>query len=316
MSTEVPLKINIEEAHRRIKPYIHKTPIFTSSAINEITESELFFKCENLQRVGAFKMRGAVNALMSLSGVQLQKGVATHSSGNHAAALSLAARMNGINAFIVMPRTAPGIKVAAVESYGGKITFCESTQEAREKTLEEIINKSGAQFIHPYNNYRIIEGQATCAKEILEDLESPDFLVAPVGGGGLLSGTCLSAAYFGDKVKVIGAEPSGADDAFRSIRDSVIYPSINPKTIADGLLTSLCERTYEIIREHVYKILTVEDELIIKAMKLLWERMKLIVEPSGAVPLAVVIKNPGLFRGKRVGLIISGGNVDIQNLPW
>ena len=311
-----PTKQDIIEAHERIKNQIHRTPILSSSSINRIAGCELYFKCENLQKVGAFKFRGASNAVLSLSKEELQKGVATHSSGNHAAALALAAKMENVPAYIVMPRTAPQIKKAAVEGYGAKIIFCEPTLQAREETLAKVVEETGATFIHPYNNYSVIAGQATCAKEILEELTDPDYIIPPVGGGGLASGTCLSAKYYSTKTKVIGAEPLGADDAFRSLRDKTIYPSANPKTICDGLLTSLGEKTFVILSRDLHEILTASEESIIEAMQLIWERMKIIVEPSSAVTLAVVMENREKFAGKKIALILSGGNVDLTKLPF
>lgn len=316
METYCPSETDIISAHERIKDFIHRTPVLTSKSINRITGCDLHFKCENLQKVGAFKMRGASNAVLSLSDEDLSKGVATHSSGNHAAALSLAAKMMNVSAHIVMPRTAPEIKKAAVKEYGGNIIFCEPTLQAREETLNKVVEQTGATFIHPYDNYEIIKGQATCAKEVFEEIDSTDYIIAPAGGGGLLSGTCLSAEYFSPQTKVIGAEPSGADDMFRSIRDSKIYPSVNPNTIADGLLTSLSDKTYSIIKRFVNGILTVDDDIIIKAMQLIWERMKIVVEPSAAVTLAVVMKNREIFENKKTVLILSGGNVDLSKLPW
>jgi threonine dehydratase len=311
-----PTKQNILDAHERIIKQIHRTPILTSSTLNSIFGCELYFKCENFQKVGAFKFRGASNAVLSLDGNELLRGVATHSSGNHAAALALAAKMKNIPAFIVMPKTAPEIKKKAVEGYGAKIIFCEPTLQAREESLEKVVEETGAVFIHPYDNYSIVAGQATCAKEIYEDLDALDFTIAPVGGGGLLSGTCLSKKYFSPNTKIIGAEPRGADDAYRSIRDGKIYPSINPKTICDGLLTNLSEKTFSIIRNNVNEILTAEEESIINAMRMIWERMKIVVEPSAAITLAVVLENKKKFSGKRIGLILSGGNVDLEKLPW
>lgn len=311
-----PTKENIILAHERIKKFIHKTPLMTSEQINAMTSSSLYFKCENLQKVGAFKMRGASNAVLSLSESDLVNGVATHSSGNHAAALAKAAKMKNIPAYIVMPENAPAIKKNAVESYGGKIIFCKPTLEARESTLAEVVEKTNAIFIHPYNNDKIIEGQATCAKEIFDEESNFDFIIAPVGGGGLLSGTCIATNYFSPMTKIIGAEPAGADDAFRSIRDKKIYPSTNPMTIADGLRTSLTEKTFSIISKFANEIITVNEESIITAMKLIWERMKIIVEPSGAVPLAVILENSQKFKNKKTALILSGGNCDLNNLPW
>ncbi|NOX18137.1 MAG: pyridoxal-phosphate dependent enzyme [Chlorobi bacterium] len=316
MLNAVPTKENILEAEKRIKKFIHRTPILTSESINGISGAKLFFKCENFQKVGAFKFRGATNAILSLPKEELSRGVATHSSGNHAAALSLAAIMNGVPAYIVMPKTAPKIKIDAVKEYGGIITFCEPTLEARETELKKVVEKTGATFVHPYDNYDIIAGQATCAKEIIESVENIDYILAPVGGGGLLSGTALSAKYFGENIKVSAAEPEGADDAFRSLRDGKIYPSTDPNTIADGLLTSLSEKTFEIIENNVEEIITVSDEEIIYAMRMIWERMKIIVEPSSAVTLAAVLKQKTKFADKKIALILSGGNVDLENLPF
>jgi threonine dehydratase len=316
MIENFPKKADIIEAHKRIEKFINKTPLLKSSTINSITKTDLFFKCENFQKVGAFKMRGASNALLSLDSEQIEKGVATHSSGNHAAALSLAAKLKNIPAYIVMPKTAPSIKKEAVSEYNGIITFCEPSQAEREVTLTKIVEKTGAAFIHPYDNYKIIEGQATCAKEVFDELENIDYLVAPIGGGGLISGTCLAAQYFSTHTKVIGVEPTGADDAFRSLRDNKIYPSVKPKTIADGLLTSFSNRTFNIAKKYVDRVLLVNDSEIIDAMRLIYERMKIVVEPSAAVTLAAVIKNPECFSNKRVCCILSGGNVDLNNLHW
>jgi threonine dehydratase len=300
---------DIKIAHNKIKSNIHKTPVLTSKSINIITQSNLFFKCENFQRAGAFKMRGASNAILSLKGEELKNGVATHSSGNHAGALALAAKTIGTKAYIAMPENAPEVKILAVKGYGGNVTFCKPTLEDREATLKKIVDRTNATFIHPYDDYRIITGQATCAKEIYEGIDNVDYLIAPVGGGGLLSGSILSSKYFSPYTKVIGAEPIGADDAFRSIRDNKIYPSVNPQTIADGLLTSLSSKTFNIIKDGVDRIITVKEETIKSAMYLIWERMKIIVEPSSATVLAVVIENPELFINKKVALILSGGNI-------
>ncbi len=312
----IPTKEDIIECHDKIKSFINRTPVLTSTTLNKIFGSELYFKCENFQKIGAFKYRGATNAVLSLSKEELAKGIATHSSGNHAQAIALAAKTHKTKAHIVMPENAPEIKKNAVYEYGAEVTLCEPTQKAREETLAKIVEETGATFIHPYNDYRIICGQATSAKELIEDVDNLDFIIAPVSGGGLLSGTSLSAHYFGEKVKVIAAEPKGADDAFRSFRDNKIYPSINPQTIADGLRTALCPKTFEIVKKHVSEILTVEEETIIKAMRLLWERMKIVVEPSGAVSFASIIENKEKFGGKKVGVIVSGGNVDLNDLPW
>lgn len=305
-------KENIEVAHDRIKNYIYHTPVITSEQIDSLLGCSLFFKCENFQRVGAFKARGAMNALLQLSEAERQRGVATHSSGNHAQALARAAQLLQVPAYIVMPANAPQIKKKGVLSYGGIITECEPTLQAREKTLAEVVQQTGAFEIHPFNNYEVIAGQATAAKELLEDIEDLDYIIAPVGGGGLLSGTALSAKYFSAKTKVIAAEPAGADDTYRSMKSGKREIS-QAQSIADGLLTSLGDKTFPIIQEHVQEVITVSDEEIIMAMRLIWEKLKVIVEPSGAVPLAVVLKQPSLFINKRIGIIISGGNVDFEN---
>jgi threonine dehydratase len=306
-------KESIAEAHERIKPYIHKTPVLTSASIDEIAGCKIFFKCENLQNVGAFKARGAMNAALSLTEKEREKGIATHSSGNHAQAIARAAQKLGIKSYIVMPRTAPAIKRKGVKGYGGEIFECEPTLQARETTLAEVIRKTGATEIHPFNNYKVMEGQATAAKELFEEVKDIDFIVAPVGGGGLLSGTALTTKFFSPSTKVIAAEPEGADDAFRSMQSGKIEPS-QSNTIADGLLTSLGDKTFPVIRDNVSEVITVSDEEIISAMKLIWERLKVIVEPSGAVPFAAVLKRKDLFAGKRVGVIFSGGNVDLEKV--
>jgi threonine dehydratase len=276
----------------------------------------IFFKCENFQKVGAFKARGATNAVRSLGHDSLTKGVATHSSGNHAQALSWAAALAGANAYIVMPSNSSPVKVDAVKGYGGRITLCEPTLSSRETTLHKIIEETGAIEIHPYNNPRIIAGQATSALELIEEIPGLDIIIAPVGGGGLLSGTALSALFFAPGTKVVAAEPEQANDAFRSFTAGTLIPSVNPQTIADGLRTSLGSLTFPIIQKHVSLIVTVSEDSIVRAMKLLWERMKIIVEPSSAVPFAAIMENKINIEGKRVGLILSGGNVDLNNLPW
>ncbi len=301
----------VEEAHKRIKPFIHKTPVLQSRSINELAGTSLFFKCENMQRGGAFKARGAFNASLQLSKEELLKGVATHSSGNHATALSLAARTLGIPAYIVMPSNSKKIKIQSVQAFGGKITFCEPNLKARESTLNEVISKTGAVFIPPYDDYRIIAGQATAAKEFLEEIPQLDAIIAPVGGGGLLAGTAISSKYFSDKCISFAAEPSGADDAYRSLNAGEIIPSVNPSTISDGLLTSLGIKNFPIIQELVTQIIRVEEDEIISAMRLIWERVKIIVEPSSATVLAAVLKSKDIFKGKNTGLILSGGNVDL-----
>lgn len=311
-----PRKEEILESAKRIQPYIHHTPVLTSRAIDEIAGAKIFFKCENLQKAGAFKSRGALNAVFSINQLDINQGVATHSSGNHAAALARAAQLKNIPAYIVMPENSSKVKVAAVKTYGGQITFCIPTLEAREEKLNEVLNETNAFEIHPYNNYAVITGQATAALELIEDISDLDTIIAPVGGGGLLSGTALSAHYFSPSTKVIAAEPSGADDAYQSFYQKKFIPSVNPDTIADGLRTSLGSLTFPIIQRLVSDILTVNDQDTIEAMKLVWERMKIIIEPSSAVALAIVLKHKQRFDGQRIGIIISGGNVDLMHLPW
>lgn len=311
-----PDKQSVISAAERIKPYLHRTPVLSSSAINRMFNCNIRFKCENFQKAGAFKSRGATNALLQLSQDDLTKGVATHSSGNHAAALSLAAKRLGTRAFIVMPENSNKLKIKAVEEYGGVITFCKPTLTARESTLAAVIRETGAVEIHPYNDYRIIAGQATACMELIEELPDLEVVMAPVGGGGLLSGTALAAGFFGQKVRVIGAEPAGADDAYRSFYGGIFVPSENPQTIADGLLTSLGSLTYPIIQQHVHQIVTVSEEAIREAMKLIWERMKIIVEPSSAVPLAAILEKKVQVEGAEIGIILSGGNVDPSALPF
>jgi threonine dehydratase len=311
-----PGRDEILQAANRIRPHIHRTPVLTCSAIDHIAGASIFFKCENFQKAGAFKSRGAVNAVFSYDPCDIKQGVATHSSGNHAAALSRAAQLKHIPAYIVMPENSSKVKIAAVKTYGGKITFCIPTLEAREQKLNEVLIETNAFEIHPYNNYSIIAGQATAALELIEDQPDLDLIVAPVGGGGLLSGTALSAHYFSPATKVFAAEPSGADDAYQSFYQKKFIPAINPDTVADGLRTSLGSFTFPIIRRLVSDIITVNDQATIEAMKLVWERMKIIIEPSSAVALAMVIKHKHRFAGQKIGIILSGGNVDLMHLPW
>lgn len=306
----------IQAAALRIGPHIHRTPVLTCQAIDEKARCRLFFKCENLQKVGAFKMRGATNAVFSLSDKEAARGVATHSSGNHAQALALAARLRGTKAYIVMPTSAPAVKRAAVAGYGAEIIDCKPTLQAREETLEQVVKRTGAVFIHPYDNEQIIAGQGTAAMELLEEKPGLDIVMAPVGGGGLLSGTALATHAAGEHIRVIAAEPCGADDAARSLEAGRIIPSLNPDTVADGLLTSLGKLNFPIIQKHVQCIWTVDDEAIIAAMRLVWERMKIIIEPSSAVCLAAVLEHPTETAGLNIGIIISGGNVDLDHLPW
>lgn len=308
---QVPSKDDILVAHERIKSYIHHTSVMSSGSIDALAGCRVYFKCENFQKIGAFKARGAMNAVLSLSEEERAKGVATHSSGNHAQALARAAKIMGIRAYIVMPRTAPEIKKKGVRAFGGEITECEPTLEARESTLAEVIKRTGATEIHPFNNYDVIAGQATAAIELLDTAGELDFMLAPVGGGGLLSGTLLAAKYFSPRTKVIAGEPAGADDTFRSLKSGKIEPS-QADTVADGLLTSLGDKTFPLIKEMVSEVITVNDHEIISAMRLIWERMKIIVEPSCAVPFAAVLKEKEKFAGKNVGIILSGGNVDLE----
>jgi threonine dehydratase len=310
--TMLPDKNVIELAHARIRPCIHFTPVMTSQGIDELAGCQIFFKCENLQKIGAFKARGALNAVLSLSDSELQKGVATHSSGNHAQALARAAKMRRVKSYIVMPHTSPEIKKRGVRGLGGEIFECEPTLQAREAMLADVIKKTGATEIHPFNNYEVIAGQATAAKELYEQQKDIDIMIAPVGGGGLLSGTALATEYFSKGTKIIAAEPAGADDTFRAMQSGKIEVS-QAKSIADGLLTSLGDKTFPIIHKYVSEVVTVTDPEIITAMRLIWDRMKIIVEPSAAVPLAAVLKAKEKFAGKRVGMILSGGNVDLLN---
>ncbi len=313
---EAPSLADIERAAERIRPYAHRTPVLTSSALNQLTGAELFFKCENFQKVGAFKFRGAANAVFCLSDGEASRGVATHSSGNHAQALALAARLRGVPAHIVMPDNSPKVKVEAVRGYGGRIVFCRPTQAERESTLAEVVRDTGAAFIHPYDDARVIAGQATAARELLAEIQGLDLLLAPVGGGGLASGTALAARYLSDRARVIAAEPAGADDAFRSLREGRIVPSQDPRTVADGLRTSLGRLTFPILRALLAEVVTVSEEGIIKAMRLVWERMKILIEPSAAVPVAALLEGGVQARGLRVGVILSGGNIDLDALPW
>jgi len=316
MVSTIPTKEAIELAAQRIEPFVHRTPVVTSHFLDTLSGARIYLKCENLQKIGAFKIRGATNAALQLSKAEQQKGLTTHSSGNHAQAVALTAKNLGTKAFIVMPENAPAVKKAAVADYGAEIIFCKPTLEAREKTLSEVVKRTGATFLHPYDNPEIIVGQATCAKELLEDTPALDIIMAPVGGGGLLSGTALSAHYFSPATEVIAVEPEGADDAFRSFEAGKIIPSQNPKTIADGLLTSLGTINFPIIQQFVSEIMLVNDVEIVEAMRYLYERVKLVVEPSAAVPLAALLKHPDRFQGKSVGIVLSGGNVDLSKLPF
>ncbi|HEX2898656.1 MAG TPA: pyridoxal-phosphate dependent enzyme [Bacteroidia bacterium] len=303
-------------AQARIAPFIHCTPVLTSTLINAAVGAELYFKCENLQKIGAFKIRGATNALRSMSADELRGGACTHSSGNHAQAVAYAARALGIPAYIVMPSTSSAVKKAAVAAYGAKIYECEPNQAAREAMAAQVMQDTGAAFVHPYDDDRIIAGQGTAAMELIQDQPGLDHVLAPIGGGGLMGGTALAVAYFSPGSKAIACEPDGADDAFRSFRDRVPYPSQNPKTLADGLLTSVGERNREILFSHVDQVVTCSEQAMVQAMRLVWERMKIVIEPSSAVPLACLLEGKLDVRGKRVGIIVSGGNVDLSRLPF
>ena len=307
----IPDKQAIEQAHRRILGHIQSTPVLKSSGLDEMAGCELFFKCENFQKIGAFKARGAMNAALLLSSEEKAKGIATHSSGNHAQAVARAAKILGIKSYIVMPNNSSEMKRRGVVGYGGEITLCEPNLDAREKTLKDIIARTGATEIHPFNNYAVIAGQATVAKELIEEVDKLDIIVAPVGGGGLISGTALSTKFFSPATYVIGAEPEGADDAFRSMQTGKIQPAAT-NSVADGLLTSLGDKTFSIIRNEVREIITANDKEIVSAMRLVWERLKIVIEPSAAVPLAIVLKAKVKFLGRRVGIIFSGGNVDLE----
>jgi len=332
----LPSPVDVLAAAERIAGIVHRTPVVTCAALDAATGARLWFKCENLQKVGAFKARGATNAVLSLHPTSVARGVCTHSSGNHAAALAWAAARRGVPAYVVMPRNAPPVKHAAVAGYGARVTWCEPTLAAREETLAAVRRETGAEFVHPYDNLAVIAGQGTAALELLREVPELDAVVAPVGGGGLLSGTLLAArALAGDPpraVRVFGAEPELADDAFRSLRDGQLQPALPPRTVADGLRTALSQRTFAILRGNdrrgtdrrgddrgdpgVAGVLTVPEETILQATRLLFERAKLVVEPSGAVPLAALLAHPEVLRGARVGVILSGGNVDLDRLPW
>ncbi|MDU8942221.1 beta-hydroxyaspartate dehydratase BhcB [Ovoidimarina sediminis] len=312
----IPTYEDVVTAHERIKPHIHRTPVLTSSYFNDLVGAELFFKCENFQKAGAFKVRGASNAVFGLDDAQTQKGVCTHSSGNHALSLSYAAGRRGIPCNVVMPRTAPEAKKAAVRGYGGKITECEPSTSSREEVFARVQAETGGEFVHPYNDPRVIAGQGTCSREFMEQTDGVDMMVAPIGGGGMISGTCLTLSNIAPEVEIIAAEPEQADDAYRSFKAGHIIADDAPVTIADGLKVPLKELTWHFVSNHVTDILTASEQEIIDAMKLTWQRMKIVMEPSCAVPLATILKNKDRFAGKRVGVIITGGNVDLDKLPW
>jgi threonine dehydratase len=313
---EFPNLAEIRGAAARIAPYARRTPVMTSATLDEMFGARVFFKCENLQKVGAFKFRGACNAIFSLPAEEAARGIVTHSSGNHAAAVALGARLRGVPAYIAMPENSSPIKKIAVSGYGGQIFLFPPNPAAREAAKSEIIRKTGAAFVHPFNDLRVIAGQATAALELVEEVGRLDVIMAPVGGGGLLSGTALGAAAISPGTKVIAAEPEEADDAYRSLKEGRIMPSVSPKTIADGLLTSLGDLTFPIIQKHVSEIVTVSEKAIVAGMRLIWERMKIVIEPSAAVPVGVFLEKKIDLTGKRVGVILSGGNVDLDHLPW
>ena len=314
--TEIPSLQDIIAAHERIAPYIHRTPVLTSRSINDLAGCSIYFKCENLQKIGAFKIRGATNAVLSLSPEDTSNGVATHSSGNHAQAVALAARNKGLSSFVVMPENSAKVKVEAVKGYGAEITFCKNDIDSRQETLDKVISRTGAKFIHPYNDVEVIAGQATAAMELLEDVAELDIILAPIGGGGLLSGTSLSTHYISPSTTIIGSEPKEVDDAFRSLAAGSIQNNETTDTIADGLKTNLGDITFGIIRNHVSQIITVSEDEIVDAMRKIWERMKIIIEPSSAVPFAAILREPHTFKGKRVGLIVTGGNIELDKLPF
>lgn len=315
-SMHIPTFDDVVAARGRIAPYIHLTPVLTSSYLDDLAGAKLFFKCESFQKAGVFKARGACNAVFGLSPDEAKKGVATHSSGNHGLSLAYAASRRRIPCTVVMPRIAPQAKKDAVKGYGGRVVECEPSTSSREKVFAEVVAETGAEFVHPYNDARVIAGQATCSRELLEQVEGLDAVIAPIGGGGMISGTCLTLASIAPSIKVYAGEPKQADDAYRSFKAGHIIADDAPETVADGLKVPLKELTWHFVSRHVSDILTVSEEEIVDAMKLVWKRMKIIMEPSSAVPVAGLLKNKELFKGKRVGVIVTGGNVDLDNLPW
>jgi threonine dehydratase len=313
---DIPTYQDVCNAHERVKPWIHCTPVLTSHTFDELVGAELFFKCENLQKAGAFKVRGGTNAVFSLSEAQAERGVATHSSGNHALSLSRAAQCRGIPCRVVMPHTAPQAKLEAVQGYGGQVTTCEPSMAAREQALEGILEEAGAEFVHPYNDPRVIAGQGTCIKEVLEDIGELDAVIAPIGGGGMVSGTALTCSAIAPNTRVYAGEPEQADDAYRSFKSGQVVVDDAPETVADGLRVGLKPYTWHFVSNYVTDILTVSEAEIIDAMRLVWQRMKIVIEPSSAVAFAAVLKNKDTFAGQRVAVIFTGGNVDLDKLPW
>lgn len=314
--THIPTYQDMLEAHERIMPHIRRTPVLRSDHLNEISGAKLFFKCENLQEPGAFKVRGASNAVFGLDEAQAARGVATHSSGNHASCLSYAAMRRGIPCNVVMPRTAPQAKKDTVRRYGGQITECAPSTTSREATFARVQAETGGDFVHPYNDPRVIAGQGTCSREFMEQADGLDMVVAPIGGGGMISGTCLTLSTLAPETQIIAAEPQQADDAYRSFRAGHIIADDAPETVADGLKVPLKDLTWHFVSNHVSEIYTASEQEIIDAMKLTWKHLRIVMEPSSAVPLAVILKNPEIFRNKRVGIIVTGGNVDLDKLPW
>ncbi len=313
---QIPTFDDMLAAHKRIAPHIRRTPVRVSDHLNDLTGAQLFFKCENFQEPGAFKVRGAANAVFGLDAAQVERGVATHSSGNHASCLSYAAMRRGIPCNVVMPHTAPQAKKETVRRYGGKITECDPSTTAREATFARVQAETGGDFVHPYNDPRVIAGQGTCSREFMEQADGLDMVVAPIGGGGMISGTCLTLATLAPETRVIAAEPEQADDAYRSFKAGHIIADDAPKTIADGLKVPLKDLTWHFVSRHVSEIFTASEQEIVDAMKLAWKHLRIVLEPSSAVPLAIVLKNAQAFAGKRVGIIVTGGNVDLDNLPW
>lgn len=313
---DIPTLDDMLTARTRIAPHIHRTPVLTSRMLDEMTGARLFFKCENLQKAGAFKARGASNAVFGLSDEQAARGVATHSSGNHGTCLSYAAGRRGIPCTVVMPHTAPQAKKDAVRGYGGRVIECEPSTTSREAVFAQVVAETGVEFVHPYNDPRVIAGQGTCSAEMIEQVEALDAVIAPIGGGGMVSGTCLTLSALAPRVKIYAAEPEQADDAYRSFRAGHIIADDAPVTVADGLKVPLKDLTWHFVQSHVTDILTTSEDEIIEAMKLIWKRLKIVAEPSSAVPLAAILKNPKIFAGARVGVIITGGNVDLDKLPW
>ncbi|CAG1015369.1 MAG: pyridoxal-phosphate dependent enzyme [Rhizobiaceae bacterium] len=312
----IPTLADMQAARARIAPHIHVTPVLSSRMLNELSGAELFFKCENFQKGGAFKARGASNAVFGLSDEQAARGVATHSSGNHGTCLSYAARQRRVPCTVVMPKTAPQAKKDAVRGYGGSVVECEPSISSREAAFAQLVAETGAEFVHPYNDPRVIAGQATCSAELIEQVEGLDAVIAPIGGGGMVSGACLTLSSLAPRIKIYAAEPEQANDACRSFKAGQIIADDSPNTVADGLKVPLKELTWHFVRNHVADILTASEQEIVDAMKLTWKRLKIVMEPSSAVPLATILKNPRIFAGKRVGVIVTGGNVDLDKLPW